>query len=129
MTFEQHNAANRVHAELGESRELDPVQRLMLAVLEDAVMTFQHGLESPCPKRRRQFHEVERWLRSDDQDSPFSFESVCSSLQLHAGRIRNALFALMREKLRHPSRRPAVRVRRTAVVGMNPVAGAARRAG
>lgn len=128
MTFQQQTATNSVHAELAEARELDPVQRLMLAVLEDAVMTFQHGLESPCPKRRRQFHEVERWLRSDDQDSPFAFESVCSALQLHAGRIRSALFALMRDKLRHPSRRPAVRVRRTAVVCTNPVAEVARRA-
>lgn len=85
---------------LGEaSKELtsNPASRLMLAILEDAIVTFQRGLNSPLPGQRRRFQEVDDWVASDDTDWPFSFENVCTALSLDADYIRAGLRRMKRD--------------------------------
>jgi ATP-dependent Clp protease adaptor protein ClpS len=45
---------------------LQPEKRLMLAVLEDAVATFQRGTVSKTRQAARDFDEVGTWFASDD---------------------------------------------------------------
>lgn len=71
----------------------------MLAVLEEALVTFQRGLNSPRPEQRRHFHEVDRWVSSIDTDWPFAFENVCGCLRIDADYIRTGLRRLKREAL------------------------------
>jgi len=68
-----------------------PGNRLMLAVLEEALVTFQRGLNSPRAEHRRHFHEVDRWIKSADTDWPFAFENICSCLHIDADYIRAGL--------------------------------------
>jgi hypothetical protein len=68
-----------------------PGNRLMLAVLEEAIVTFQRGLNSPRAEHRRHFHEVDRWIKSGDTDWPFAFENICASLQIDPDYIRAGL--------------------------------------
>lgn len=68
-----------------------PRNRLMLAVLEEALVTFQRGLDSKCAEHRKHFHEVDRWIRSSDTDWPFAFENICSCLRIDPDYIRAGL--------------------------------------
>lgn len=100
-------AAQQNFRTLDEIREegMDPHARLMLAVLEDALVSYQAGLLSACPQRRRRSHEAAAWLRSREFDSLFSFENVCAVLELDPDYIRAGL-----EKLRHRAQRSPVRL-------------------
>ncbi len=71
-----------------------PRNRLMLAVLEEALVTFQRGLNSPRAEQRRHFYEVDRWVASHDTDWPFSFENICSCLRIDPDYIRAGLYRL-----------------------------------
>jgi len=65
--------------------------RLMLAVLQDALATFQRGLNATSRKEIDEFVEVNQWLRSRDYDSPFSFEIICCTLEIDANGLREGL--------------------------------------
>lgn len=68
-----------------------PINRLMLAVLEEALVTFQKGLSSRDAQARWRSCEVDRWVASEDDRFVFSFESVCSSLNIGPGYVREGL--------------------------------------
>ncbi|MBI5506392.1 MAG: hypothetical protein HY899_16485 [Deltaproteobacteria bacterium] len=82
--------------ELAETSK-EPENRLMLAVLEEALVTFQRGLTSPVPQRRKRFFEVDRWVTSPDTDWPFSFENICTTLRIDPDYIRAGLVRLKRQ--------------------------------
>jgi len=84
-----------------DTRELtaSPRNRLMLAVLEEALVTFQRGLNSPRAEQRRQFYEVDRWVASADTDWPFSFENICGCLRIDPDYIRAGLHRLKKDSL------------------------------
>ena len=77
-----------------------PRNRLMLAVLEEALVTFQRGLNSARAEQRRHFFEVDRWVSSDDTDWPFSFENICNCLRIDPDYIRKGLKRLKTDALR-----------------------------
>lgn len=106
--------SHRVHSLPFQDRELaetskEPENRLMLAVLEEALVTFQRGLNSPVPERRKRFFEVDRWVASIDTDWPFSFENICSTLRIDPDYIRSGLHTLKCQAL---SRRSMLRGRK-----------------
>lgn len=68
-----------------------PERRLMMAVLEDALATFRRGLERSSCSEIQTFREVDLWFRSQESDSPFSFESICSALRIDPGYVRHGL--------------------------------------
>ena len=70
---------------------LQPEKRLMLAVLEDGVGTFQKYSGIPGRRARRLFTEAEEWFASDDIEWPFAFVNVCQGLGLEPQYIRRGL--------------------------------------
>jgi hypothetical protein len=74
---------------------LEPEQRLMLAVLEDAIWTY---IRYPA-KRDRFSSEVDDWFWEKNSDRLFSFENICDVLNLSPQRIRQAL-------VRHKTKQP-----------------------
>ncbi len=80
-----------------------PEKRLMLAVLEDAVATFQRYVEARDRRGRRLFREAEEWVTSLDASWPFAFENICSALQIDAGYLRRGLAAWKEKQLRSAS--------------------------
>ena len=92
-----------------------PRNRLMLAVLEEALVTFQRGLTSARAEQRRLFHDVERWVASDDLDWPFSFENICGSLRIDADYIRKGLRHLKMEALKGDERSKPRALRRERI--------------
>jgi hypothetical protein len=70
---------------------LEPIKRLMLAVLTDAVRCYQVGADAQNISRRRAFRETEEWLFRTNSDGPFSFENVCCTLDIAPDYLRDAL--------------------------------------
>ncbi|TFH24132.1 MAG: hypothetical protein E4H03_04405 [Myxococcales bacterium] len=66
-------------------------QRMMLAVLNDALATFERGLRADSPAGVAALEEVERWFTSGDTRWPFSYGKVCESLGLDPSFLRDAL--------------------------------------
>src|ERR1700745_3178114 len=70
---------------------LEPVKRLMLAVLTDAVHCYQVGCDAQKTSRIRAFMEAEEWLFNAKAYGPFSFENVCYTLDITPEYFRKML--------------------------------------
>jgi hypothetical protein len=66
-------------------------ERLMLAVLKDAIECFQQYVVSEYPWEKKLFQEAEDWILARNTDCFFSFKNICESLQLDPGYIRRGL--------------------------------------
>jgi hypothetical protein len=73
------------------SSELDPIKRLMMAVLVDAVRCFQNVDMAKTRCERELSHEAEQWLFDDKREGLFSFEYVSETLGIHPQRLRSGL--------------------------------------
>jgi len=79
-------------------RTLRPEQRLMRAVLEEALAELASGpVELTSPLRDYQHRqELVRWFASHDRSWPCSFENVCDAIDLDPERVRGLLGSLGR---------------------------------
>jgi hypothetical protein len=68
-----------------------PEQRLLAAVLADAINCFQRYAGTGMRRRRRESHEAEVWFMSEDKRWPFSFRNICDVLGLDAAHMRGGL--------------------------------------
>jgi hypothetical protein len=67
-------------------------QRLMLAILKEALDSFFKHLGATDKKGKAIFQEVEGWIREKDNGWIFSFENVCESVGIDASYLRAGLF-------------------------------------
>jgi hypothetical protein len=70
---------------------LVPEKRLMLAVLEDAIASFQRNFIQSRQSHDADDYDVESWLESDDMSWPFSFASICQALDMEPEYLRRGL--------------------------------------
>jgi hypothetical protein len=105
ITPEQYR--DRVRRELIDQPEL----RLMLAVMGDAIATYQRFAVVANPRNRRLFEEVERWIRSTDKSWPYSFINICHALSFDPDALRRGLHAWRREQLGNQARVTRFRIR------------------
>ena len=68
------------------SAALPPEKRLMLAVLEGALLDLQR--RASTPRARRLADEVDTWFAADDEGWPCSFLNVCHALGLDVCAVR-----------------------------------------
>jgi hypothetical protein len=68
-----------------------PEERLMFAVLTDAVECFQKHLGAQNRRSRVLFTEAAEWIESRDASWPFSFEQICQTLNLNPSYLRTGL--------------------------------------
>jgi hypothetical protein len=66
-------------------------QRLMAAILEDAVAVCAKPTAPRASKARHVLRETVRWLRSNDRTWMFSFLRICEMLDLDPGAIRRGI--------------------------------------
>jgi hypothetical protein len=66
-------------------------ERLMLAVLQDAVECFQEHVLARYLWERKLFQEAEDWILAKNTNWLFSFENICETLQLSPDYIRRGL--------------------------------------
>jgi hypothetical protein len=116
---------DRIRAE----RSSQPEKRLMLAVMEDAITTFQKSVHGITRRQRRLLKETEEWIDSSDTSWPFSFENICAALDIEATYLRSGLqqwkgelLAQQRQQTPAPAHSPFRRIsgrRHTLSAGRN----------
>jgi hypothetical protein len=79
----QYFAPRRVTAE-GE-------RRLLLAVLEEAIVCYQRNFLARQSEGRRLFRQSAEWLWDEQAAGPFSFPAVCAVLGLEPDYLRREL--------------------------------------
>lgn len=79
------------------SRQLDPERRLMLAVLEDAILVYQRRADWRDHRARRQREDAQQWLWSDDRTWLFSCANICDLVGLDVDYLRRGLLARQEE--------------------------------
>jgi len=71
-------------------RQAEGEQRLMLAILNEAVDCFQKNAFATNQRRNRLFREAHDWVMSDAKH-PFSFRHICDVFGLDVGYLRRGL--------------------------------------
>ena len=69
----------------------DAEERLMFAVLENAVEYFQKYVLARRPSGKQLFQEAEEWFLEKGDEALYSFENICGTLGLHPDHIRKGL--------------------------------------
>src|SRR5262249_1007888 len=66
-------------------------RRLLLGVLEEAVRSFFRYRSARSRRGKQLFREIQEWLWSKDRHWLYSFESICTHLQLDPDYLRRGL--------------------------------------
>jgi hypothetical protein len=74
--------------EMVGTRSLSSEQRLMLAVLADAINLVQDFGSAPSLRKRNSYNEAWNWFFSKGVACPLSFENVCDALGIDAQGLR-----------------------------------------
>lgn len=75
----------------GPRRKQAPEQRLMIAVLHDALDCLEKHRCATDTHGRRLFHEAKQWFLADETEWPYSFECICGVLDLDSNAVRQRL--------------------------------------
>ena len=92
LTPEQHG--DRVRPALMDT----PSRRLMVAVLEDAIVTFMQNEGARRLHARRRFEEARAWIFAPDGRGLYSFETLCEALRIDPKYLREGLLAWRRAR-------------------------------
>ena len=74
-----------------DSEGLSGEQRLMLAVLVDAINILKGRVPTGGFSKRQAFAEAAHWVAMKGTSSPFTFDSVCAALDLPVEMLREQL--------------------------------------
>lgn len=86
-------------------------EKLLFAVLTDAIECFQKYLGANAPRRRKLFTEAEAWISRRDRSWPYSFENICEALSIDPNYLR---LGLMQWRIDHDAQKNTGRcVRKT----------------
>lgn len=69
-------------------------QRLMLAVMVDAINLLQSWQRLGGARKRRAFAEAAQWVNMRGTSYPFSFDSICDALNIDSDGLRQRLSGL-----------------------------------
>ena len=94
-------------------------QRLMLAVLVDAINVLQSWHGGGSARKRRDFAEAAQWVNTRGTSHPFSFDSVCDALEIGPELLRSRLRGLT-VRPANSTRRPALAHLRLKELSRNP---------
>lgn len=83
--------AHRYFKVYQQKGQWEPEEKLMFAVLTDAIECFQKYFGAQGRRCRALFDEAEAWIDSKDSNFPFSFEQICQTLNISASYLRMGL--------------------------------------
>lgn len=80
-----------------------PEERLMMAVLSDALLCLQKYHLASDKQGRKNFTDAEQWVLDNGNQWPFSFANICDTLGISPGYLRGQL---VRWQTKHMHQRP-----------------------
>jgi hypothetical protein len=84
--------------DLSGGHRLTGEQRLMLALLADAINVYQQGALSRNTRKRMLFIDAERWITASARcRHAFSFDTVCDALGINPSMLRRRMLAWKHE--------------------------------
>jgi hypothetical protein len=84
--------------DLSGGHRLTGEQRLMLALLADAINVYQQGVLSRNTRKRLLFVDAERWITAGAKSHhAFSFDTVCDALGINSGMLRRRMLTWKHE--------------------------------
>lgn len=88
-----HQILPSQYFDVSGGHRLTAEQRLMLALLADAINVFQQGATSRTTRKRLLYIDAERWILMTGKTAShaFSFETVCEALGVNAVVLRRRL--------------------------------------
>ena len=88
-----HQILPSQYFDVSGGHRLTAEQRLMLALLADAINVFQQGVVSRATRKRLLYIDAERWIMMTGKTAShaFSFDTVCEALGIDAGVLRRRL--------------------------------------
>lgn len=84
-------AVHRYGRVFRQKAHFEPEERLMFAVLTDAIECFQKFFDAKTRRGRRLFREAEAWIANRDSSGLFSFEHICDVLNINPSYLRLGL--------------------------------------
>jgi hypothetical protein len=78
-------------------------EKLLFAVLTNAIEDFQKYVDAKDETGRKLFHEAEEWFLEQNSDSICSFSSICETLGLHPHYMRRGLLSWKETKRKDKS--------------------------
>jgi hypothetical protein len=75
----------------GPPRRQAPEERLMIAVLRDALDCIEKYRSAATKQGRQLYYEANQWFLADEADWPYSFEWICTLLELDSNAVRERL--------------------------------------
>jgi hypothetical protein len=98
-------AAAQYFDNLRRKAVLEPEKRLLLAILEDAINSYQDNVTATESKARKLFNDTEEWITQTDDDWVFSFTTVCEILGLNPEYVRRGLLRWKEKSLAKQAQR------------------------
>ena len=84
---------------VGSRRPPNGPRTLMFAVLEDGVRCYVANMHATRPRLRRMFDEAKAWIEDRKAIGPFAFETLCTTFDIDAERLRKQLRTMSGRKL------------------------------
>ncbi|HSR58591.1 MAG TPA: hypothetical protein VLL57_10395 [Candidatus Binataceae bacterium] len=87
-----HQILPSQYFDISGGHRLTAEQRLMLALLADAINVYQQGVQSRATRKRLLYVDAERWIMAP-RPGPhaFGFETVCEALGINPSVLRRRL--------------------------------------
>jgi hypothetical protein len=78
-----HQILPSQYYDVSGGHRLSGEQRLMLALLADALNVYQHGATSRATRKRMLYLDAERWIMGQNNHGALSFETACEALSIN----------------------------------------------
>lgn len=88
-----HQILPSQYFDVSGGHRLTAEQRLMLALLADAINVYQQGAVSHATRKRLLYIDAERWIMMATPPGPhaFTFDTVCDALGINSSVLRRRL--------------------------------------
>jgi hypothetical protein len=84
---------------VGAARPSNGPRTLMFAVLEDGIRCYLANMNAARPSRRQRFEEAKAWIEDRRDVAPFSFETLCTTFDIDADKLRMQLISMTERRL------------------------------
>lgn len=97
------------HRVFRQKSQMIPEEKLMFAVLTDAIECFQRYAGTTEENNRGLYDDAAAWIASRDTAWPYSFENICETLRLSPSHLRLGLTQWRNNRMHRQARTKQLR--------------------